>query len=222
MDLAARLYPRLAKAVARWGELGCDDLLVRSLHDELPPARAFPDLRLRLAGPADLDAIVDLYGAYPWLSLADYADDPGDPAQVRALYADRLRRGERCYLALSGDRIAHVNWCCQREGEVFPDQPLRLLPGEVYTTDALTTPAFRNRGIHGFVLRTMLADARDRGARRAYTLARVDNPETFKALSEVGFQRCGRVLYFLPKGTRRSHVLARRGYLEPLFRPAAA
>jgi hypothetical protein len=185
MDLPARLYPRLASLTARWGELGCDDLLVRSLRDELPPASAFPDLKLRLAGPADLDTIIGLYAAYPWLSLADYADDPGDPAQVRELYADRLRRGERCYVALAGDRIAHVNWCCERDGELFPDQPLRLLPGEVYT------------------------------------LARVDNPETFKALAEVGFRRCGRVVTFLPKVSRRSCVLLRRGHLEPLFRSAA-
>jgi ribosomal protein S18 acetylase RimI-like enzyme len=218
MDIVAWLYPATARALARWGELGCEDLLQMSLAAELPPARPVAGIELRLATEADLDAVIAMYAADPWLYLADLAPDPDDPAQVRGLYLDRLRRGELCFLAMRGDQIAHINWSCYRWGDVLPDQPLRLRPGEVYTTDAITAPAFRGQGLHTLVLRAMLAHARDRGIRRALTLARADRDATFKALREVGYRKCGRLIYFLPKGKHRAWILSRQGDLEPLFR----
>ena len=220
MDIVAKLYPTLAEALARWGELGCEDLLEMSLDPELPPAPPPAGISLRHAEEADLDEVIALYADDPWLYLADFAPEPGDRSQVRGLYLDRLRRGERCFLAIAGRQIAHANWCCYQWGDVLPGQPLRLRAGEVYTTDAITAPAFRGKGLHAFVLRAMLDEARTRGARRALTLARVDRAATFKALRDVGYRWCGRLVYFVPKGASRARILSRQGRLEPLFRPA--
>ena len=220
MDITARLYPLLARALAHWGELGCEDLLELSLQPELPPVQAIAGVVLRQAVEADIDEIIGLYATDPWLYLADWAPTPGDPDQTRELYLDRLRRGELCLLATIGDAIAHVNWSCFSWGDTLPEQPLRLRPGEVYTTDAITAPAFRGKGLHALVLRAMLEHARQRGVRRAYTLARVDRSATYKALFEVGYRRCGRLIYFLPKGKPRTWILSRQGNLEPLFRAA--
>ncbi len=220
MDITARLYPLLARALAPWGELGCEDLLELSLQHELPAVPPIVGVVLRQAAPADIDDIIRLYATDPWLYLADLAPTPGDPAQTRELYLDRLRRGELCLLATIGGVIAHVNWSCFSWGDVLPEQPLRLLPGEVYTTDAITAPEFRGRGLHALVLGAMLEHARQRGIRRALTLARVDRPATYKAVFEVGYQKCGRLIYFLPKGKSRARILARQGDLEPLFRSA--
>ncbi len=219
MDITAWLYPPLARLLARWGELGCEDLLDLSLEQELPAVQPIAGVLLRQAVPADIDEIIRLYATDPWLFLADWAPTPGDPDQTRELYLDRLRRGELCLLAMIGDAVAHVNWSCFSWGDTLPEQPLRLRPGEVYTTDAITAPAFRGRGLHTLVLRAMLDHARQRGVRRAYTLARVDRGATYKALFEVGYRRCGRLIYFQPKGKTKALIVSRQGNLEPLFRP---
>lgn len=219
VDNTARIYPRLAQVLARWGELGCEDLLELSLREPVPPAAAVPGFTLRLATEADLDAVIALYAADPWL----YLGEPGAPpdALVREMYADRLRRGELCFLAVKGDQIGHANWSCYGWGDVLPDQPMRLHGDEVYTTDAVTAPAFRGRGLHAMVLQAMLEHARKRGLRRALTLARVDRQATYKAVLQVGYRRCGRLIYWVPKGLPpRAWILSRQGDVEPLFRPA--
>jgi GNAT superfamily N-acetyltransferase len=121
---------------------------------------------------------------------------------------------------MSGDAIAHVNWSCFSWAEALPEHPMRLRNGEVFTTDAITLPAFRGKGLHAFVLREMLAHAREHGIRHAYTLARVDRTDTFPALFHLGWRECGRVIHFLPRGRTKAWFLWRQGNLEPLFRPA--
>jgi len=220
MSLIASPYRLLARAVARRGELGCDDLLELPLDENLPPVLPVAGVTLRHAGPQDLDGIIRLYAADPWLYIGEAWPGPEDYAKVRELYDDRLRRGEICFLAMCGGELAHVNWTCFKWGDALPEHPIRLRPGEIYTTDALTLPAFRGKGLHAFVLGSMLAEARDHGIRRAYTLARADRVETYKGLYRVGYRKCGRVIYFLPKGRTRAWFLWRQGNVEPLFRSA--
>jgi len=99
-----------------------------------PPREA----TLRLAEPADIDEISRLYSSDPWLYILDGPRKPGDDQRARELYLDRLRRGELCFLAMCGTAIAHVNWICFSFAEALPEHPIRLQPGEVFTTDAIT------------------------------------------------------------------------------------
>jgi GNAT superfamily N-acetyltransferase len=220
VNIPARLAQWSGRALARWGELGCDVLLERSLQDDLPVAEPSADVTLRLAVPADLDEISRLYSADPWLYILEGPPMTGGHEIARQLYLDRLRRGELCFLAECGNAIAHVNWICFTFAEALPEHPIRLRSGEVFTTDAITLPAYRGKGLHAFVLRAMLEHARARGDRHAYTLARVDRTDTFKGLFQLGWTECGRVIYFLPRGRTKAWFLWQRGKLEPLFRPA--
>ncbi|TMG81637.1 MAG: hypothetical protein E6H67_08740 [Betaproteobacteria bacterium] len=220
MNVAPWLAGLFGRALAPWGELGCDVLLERSLLDDLPEAEPDAEVTLRLARPADIDEISRLYSSDPWLYILDGPPMPGSDEKARELYLDRLRRGELCFLAMSGNTIAHVNWICFTRGEALPEHPIRLRKGEVYTTDALTLPAFRGKNLHAFVLRAMLAHARARGYQRAYTLARIDRTDTYKGLFQLGWRECGRVIYFLPSGRTKAWFLWRQGKLEPLFRIA--
>jgi hypothetical protein len=220
MSVAAWLARRSGRALAPWGELGCDVLLERSLQDDLPAVKPDAEVSLRLALPSDIDEISRLYSSDPWLYLGEGPPTPASRAKARELYLDRLRRGERCYVAVCGEAIAHVNWICFSWGDALPEHPIRLRAGEVFTTDAITLPAFRGKGLHAYVLRAMLADARARGDRHAYTLARVDRTDTFPGLFQLGWRECGRVIYFQPRGRTKAWFLWRRGDVEPLFRPA--
>lgn len=220
MNIVPWFWGLLDRVLAPWGEVGRDVLLERPLHEDLPAATPGADVTLRQALPADLDEIVRLYSADPWLYLGEGPPTPGSHEKVRELYLDRLRRGELCFLAMSGDEIAHVNWICFTWGDALPGHPIRLHRGEVFTTDALTPMPYRGKGLHAFVLRAMLAHARARGDRHAYTLARVDRADTYKGLFQLGWRECGRAIYFLPRGRTEARYLWRRGKLEPLFRPA--
>jgi GNAT superfamily N-acetyltransferase len=219
MNLAAWLARLFGRALAPWGDLGCAVLLERSLLDDLPAVKPDLEVTLRLAYPADLEEISRLYASDPWLYIVEGPPGPGSHEQALDLYLDRLRRGELCFLAMSGDTIAHVNWVCFSWGDALPDHPIWLRKGEVFTTDAFTLPAFRGKGLHAFVLRAMLERARARGNRHAYTLTRVDRTDTFKGLFHLGWRECGRVIYFLPRGSTKAWFLWRTGKLEPLFRP---
>lgn len=205
------------KGAARVGDLCCALLLERSLVDRVP-VRARGDVSLRLATQDDVDMICNLYSDDPWLWLGS---GPDSWSRARQLYADRLARGERCYLAFVDGELGHINWTCCRWGDALPGQPIWLRPGEVYTTDALTPVKFRGQGLHALVLGTMLNDARDLGARHAYTLGQLDRPDALKGLYSLGWREIGRVTYFQLRGRDSAVYLSRRGVTAPLFRERA-
>src|SRR5213075_1144693 len=65
LNIGAWLAKRSVRALARWGELGCDVLLERSLQDELPALTPPAEATLRLAVPDDVDEITRLYSSDP-------------------------------------------------------------------------------------------------------------------------------------------------------------
>ena len=222
MSLVARLWHGLNRVTSPFGDLCCGVLFERSLVDPLPMATTSIDVALRQATEADVGEICRLYSTDPWLYLGEAHGPAGNDVAARALYIDRLRRGELCFLAISDGEIADVNWVCSTWGDALPGNPIRLNSGEVYTTDALTPERFRGKGLHAMVLRAMLEHARMRGNSQAYTLARLDRSASHKGLFQLGWRECGRIIYFLPRGRDRPWFLWRRGNLEPLFRPSGA
>ncbi len=202
------------KTASPFGELACALFFERSLVEPVPPAANRLGASIRLATEDDLDLICPLYAGDSWLWLGN---GPSDQA-ARGLYLDRLRRGERCFLAFVDGALAHANWTCFSWGDALPGHPIRLQPGEIYTTDAFTPPAFRGKGVHALVLGTMLNQARAVGARHAYTLGQLDRPDAHKGLRALGWRECGRVVYFLPRGVARTPFFVRRGKTGPLFR----
>ena len=151
-DLRKRAWQWSKQVTAPFGELTCALFYERSLAEPVRPPANPLGASIRLAEEADLDTICQLYVDDPWLWLGD---GPRDQA-ARGLYLDRLRRGERCFLAFVDGVLAHANWTCFTWGDALPGHPIRLRPGEVYTTDAFTPQAFRGKGVHGLVLGTML------------------------------------------------------------------
>jgi GNAT superfamily N-acetyltransferase len=214
VKLGSRLWQALRVGTSPIGELTCAILFERSLAQPVETAANRLDATLRLASENDIDTICRLYAGDEWLWLGRSLDD----RLGRDLYIERLRRGELCYIASVGGEVAHINWTCLAWGDALPGHPIRLRPGEVYTTDAFTPPRFRGKGIHAFVLGTMLDEARQRGARQAWTLGQLDRPAALTGLRALGWQECGRVIYFLPRGACRTPFLVRRGRTDPLFR----
>lgn len=210
----SHLWTWLRAGISPIGELTCAIFFERSLATPVAGGDNKLNASIRLASDDDIDAICRLYAGDEWLWLGRSPED----RSARALYLDRLRRGEQCYIASVGGEIAHVNWTCFSWGDALPGNPIRLRAGEVYTTDAFTPPPFRGKGVHAFVLGTMLNEARKRGATHAFTLGQVDRPAALTGLQALGWRECGRVLYFLLRGRDRAVFLLRSGKTEPLFR----
>lgn len=201
-----KLWRWARKSAEPFGDLCCALLFERSLVETSPLVANTAGASIRLAAEDDLDMICGLYAGDAWLRL-----------DSREAYGDRLRRGERCYLAFVDGAIAHVNWTCFNWGDALPGRPLRLKPGEVYTTDAFTPADFRGKGIHALVLARMLADARSGGARHAYTLGQLDRRDAHKGLLMLRWQETGRVVYFQRHSRSDATVLWRQGNTAPLF-----
>ena len=213
-DLRKQAWQLSKRATAPFGELTCALFYEHSLTERVRPPPNQLGASIRLAEEADLDTICRLYADDPWLWLGDGPRD----RTARDLYLDRLRRGERCFLAFVDGVLAHANWTCFTWGDALPGHPIRLRSGEIYTTDAFTPQAFRGKGVHGLVLGTMLDQAQRQGARHAYTLGQLDRPDAHKGLHALGWRECGRVYFFLPRGAARTPFLFSCGKTEPLFR----
>jgi GNAT superfamily N-acetyltransferase len=208
MTVRGRLWQCARKCAAPIGDLCCVLLFERSLADPPPSVPNTLDASIRLATEDDVDTICELYAGDTWLWLGS-----------RDLYRDRLRRGEKCFLAFVDGVLAHVNWTCFQWGDALPGLPLLLRPGEVYTTDAFTPPRFRGKGVHALVLGRMLNDARAAGARHAYTVGQLDRPDAHKGLLALGWREIGRVVYFQRTAGSSAIFLWRRGDVSPLFEP---
>jgi hypothetical protein len=107
-DLRKRAWQWSKRVTASFGELTCALFYERSLAETVRPPSNPLGASIRLAEESDLDTICQLYADDPWLWLGD---GPRDQA-ARGLYLDRLRRGERCFLAFVDGVLAHANWTC--------------------------------------------------------------------------------------------------------------
>jgi hypothetical protein len=213
-------------ALAPFGKVTLEVLLERDLAVPVEPISAQIPVAIREADEADLDRITLLYAHDSYLYLGDElaaqsrAGVQTIELEAREQYRDRMRRGEKCFLAFVGDEIAHVNWLCLSWAEAAPGHPIYLQAGEVYTTDAITPDKFRGKNIHALVLGEMLRHAQRLGRRRAYTVTRSSRRATFGGLRQLKWRIAGMALCFIPRGTNKSRLFRIYGRVDPLFRSA--
>jgi len=220
------LWRVLVKLVRPFGWLSIQILFDMDIAVELKAAHLPADLVIREASEADLDAIVDVYlqGEAEAASTDDSEADQAAPTESDEydeyydIYLERLRRGEKCFLGFVGNEIVHVNWTCRTWCEAIEGHPVILLPGEVYTTDAVTKPTWRGRGIHEAVLAAMLISAQRDGRDRAYTMTNLTKVSSRKGLRRLGWKVYGVLLCFVPRIFDRIWIFRLRGQMDPLFR----
>jgi hypothetical protein len=123
----------------------------------------------------------------------------------------RLRRGERCFLALHDGRVVSARWLTS--GKAFVEYlatEVRLGEGEVYLYDAYTSPAFRNLGVYGAASTRLARLLAAEGRVRTVAAVPPDDPAAVRACESAGYRRAGTVGYFGLGRWRRSFV-RRRG-----------
>ena len=130
-----------------------------------------------------------------------------------------MRSGELCFVARVGGRIAHSNWL-QFHGTGTPDQqPIRLLPHEIYTTEGFTVEPLRGMGLHEAVLSHMLRYAQSRGCTHAYTITDLVKTRARRGLLRVGgWSLRGHHVFINSRRLERTWIIPLRGNVDPLMR----
>jgi hypothetical protein len=208
--------------VAPLGRLSGVILFEIDLSEPRPVVRARVPIVIRRASEADLENIA----AFLWGPAETGGDArwPGrTPEQADQLdgFADRLERGEACFIATVDSEIVHVNWTCFSWGEALPNLPIIPHRDEVYTTDGETGARWRGKRIHEEVLNEMLRYAQLAGRRRAYTLARLGHRRPRRGIERLGWRTRCTLVYFVPRKRRRLLMLRLGGDMEPLLRGMA-
>jgi len=182
------------------------------------------ELTIRTAREDEIGWISEFYRREPYLYLDGGHDPDGRPAsetytKAKDAYRNRLRRGEKCFLAFAGPELAHINWLCFTFGEEpVPGKRILLKPHECYTTDAITLDGFRGKNIHAQVLAEMLRAGAAAGCHTAYTVTNIEHRASFKAFEQLGWQILGRLLCFSPRRPGHARLIRLGGSIEPLLR----
>jgi GNAT superfamily N-acetyltransferase len=220
LQLSLALWHAVARLISPLGTLSVEVLLERDLRDPIEPVSATIEVTVRQAEEQELDRITHLYSRDPYLYLGEAAAGTAGEREALESYRQRMRRGEKCFMALVDGEIVHVNWICFEWGEAIPGHPFFPRTGEVYTTDGFTAEQFRRRNIHAVVLGAMLRYAQQAGYRTAYTVARLDRHDVFHAFPQLGWRVAGKLLCFTPRGAQTAWILRRSGRIHGFAVPS--
>jgi ribosomal protein S18 acetylase RimI-like enzyme len=121
-------------------------------------AAPVPGVAVRPLEPADLPAYAE--------------SQPSSAEMVEA----RLRRGDRCVVAVEGDRVLGSRWATTSSADI-PDLWLSfpVCPGVAYSYDAFTLPEARGRGIGAAVTAALFDRVVADGASRVVNAVLPDN-----------------------------------------------
>lgn len=223
------LWKIFSNLVAPLSRVGVEIILEYDLTAALEPRMAGVPLEIRHATVDDVERLIALqYGeslpADAVLSDAEEYEEAKKErmrANLTMQYRHDIEHGDRCYIAFSGAEIAHTNW--SRFGYALPiiGCMFALRQGEeVFCSDGYTAPAFRGKSVHGQVNMHMLMEAKARGYRVAYTTTDLSRARSRRGLRRLGWTICGRLLYIIPRGLRRTLIVRLSGRYGPIIRSA--
>jgi len=223
------LWKIFSNLVAPLATVGVEVILEMDLSATLEPRTARVPLQIRHATVDDVDRLIALqYGeSLPvdaQLSDAQEYEEARNErmrANLTMQYRHDIEQGDRCYIAFCGAEIAHTNW--SRFGYALPiiGCMFALRPGEeVFCSDGYTAPEFRGQSVHGQVNMHMLLEAKARGYRVAYTTTDLSRTRSRRGLLRLGWALCGRLLYIIPRGLRRTMIVRLSGRYGPIIRSA--
>jgi coenzyme PQQ synthesis protein D (PqqD) len=132
----------------------------------------------------------------------------------------RLNLGHRCFLGKVGKEIVHYNWIFHACDTLYilKDRYIVMGDDEAFLNDAYTTEPWRGMAIHTIVQNCMLLFLKQQGYRRAYTMVLTSNRSSQKTHHRLGWERSGRMLYFVFPESLKAWICCLSGTLEPFVR----
>lgn len=111
-------------------------------------------------------------------------------------WAERWRRGDKCYAARVDGAVAGWVWVSRRLTYV-KELGRWFRPGrrEAYVYDGFTIVEHRGEGILPAILSRIAADLARKGAARIWTFVESDNRASLRACRRAGYRPAGRIRY---------------------------
>jgi GNAT superfamily N-acetyltransferase len=138
--------------------------------------------------------------------------DIGLVPSTKAQLVQRLKEGQRCYVAKSDGRVVARIWLVEGEfGDTDLERRCQLAQDEVYLETAFTVPEFRGKGIAPHLAGYSLQDiARARNKTRAFGFIDVRNRASLRSGFTAGFKPVGRIGFIEVFGIRFYYLFGRK------------
>jgi hypothetical protein len=223
------LWKIITNAVAPLCRVGVEIILEYDLTAEIASRTARVPLQIRHAALDDVDRMIALQYGENLPVDAVLSDDreyeeakkERTRANLTLQYRHDIEHGDLCFIAFSGDEIAHTNWSRFAYALPIIGCMFALRPGEeVFCSDGFTAPEFRGKSVHGEVNMHMLREAKAKGYRVAYTTTDLTRTRSRREIRRLGWTECGRLLYIIPRGLRRTFIVRLSGRYGPIIRAA--
>jgi GNAT superfamily N-acetyltransferase len=121
----------------------------------------------------------------------------------------RLDQGQQCFAVWHDGRIVHAAWAVIGRARIeYLSTEITLAPGEVWSYDVFTSPAFRGLGASPARMLEMMRYFRDRGYRCLIGAILPENRSSLRLGEKVGWTRCIGVIGYVGLGPWR-HVFRR-------------
>lgn len=114
----------------------------------------------------------------------------------RDVVCSRLQEGQKCCIAVRGDKIVSYCWMTQERthiGEI--KRNVKLGKKNIYFYDCYTIPEERGKGIYPSLLLRASQSAFHEGFKRALIFSESSNLFSQKGISKAGFQLIGKIVF---------------------------
>jgi hypothetical protein len=175
------------------------ELVELDLQRPPPAAPAAPTLDFGFLGADELDA-------YLALEVPGSTDGP----------SDRLRRGDRCFVARDGGEIVSSRWIASRRAHVaYLGRWLDLEPDDTYLYETFTHPSRRGRSVSAAAGTRLAAALAAEGRRRILAGVLRENHAGTRAYEKAGYRRIGCIGYVKLGPWRRDFQRMRHAVTGP-------
>jgi ribosomal protein S18 acetylase RimI-like enzyme len=197
----------LNRAVEVVREEGLRELWFKALGETFYRRMAVVALDLRLPPPAAPAPFPLDFGFLDEREAAAFASLGATAGPDVA--AERLRRGERCFVARHEGRLVSVRWLTADNGPIaYLDRSVPLEPGEAFLYETFTHPDYRGRALSAAAGTRLGRALAAEGVHRILAVVLPENKLGVRAYEKAGYRRIGTVGW-LRIGRWRRHFLSR-------------
>ena len=199
------LWRAMVKCLSPLGYLNLVTFYQKDLCQPLGEIRANAEVQVSQATESDTERLV---------TLAIGQDPPGKARglnkkrDIEDMILRRFRQGSRCFVGRIGTNIVHYNWIFFHRVERWSAGKVSYIHllgnDEAFCDDAYTVDEWRGRGIHTIVQKQMLLFLKQAGYCRVYTISKSANRSSQKTHRRLGWESCGKMLYFHPRGQEKA------------------
>lgn len=133
-----------------------------------------------------------------------------------------IAKGDRCYGALDGDRIAAYGWYSTRPTTVTDGLVLRFDQAWAYMYKGYTLPEYRGRRLHGLAMARAMRAYVEEGKKGLVSYVDASNEASLKSCRRMGYREMGLLLGALVAGRWMTHATGGCAAYGLALEPAAA